>query len=54
MKNKNLIYEIVGWYGTIAIILAYAGNSFNYRFNKHLSAIQYGDPLLPFIVKFLQ
>jgi len=27
--NKNLLYEIVGWYGTVAIILAYAGNSFN-------------------------
>jgi hypothetical protein len=29
MKNKNILYEIIGWYGTLAIILAYAGNSFN-------------------------
>lgn len=27
--NKKLLYEIVGWYGTVAIIMAYAGNSFN-------------------------
>ena len=27
-KKKNLISEIVGWYGTVAIVLAYALLSF--------------------------
>ena len=29
-KTSNLLYEIVGWYGTVAIISAYALNSFNF------------------------
>ena len=24
MKNKNIVDEIIGWYGTVAIVLAYA------------------------------
>jgi len=27
--KSNLVYEIVGWYGTVAIISAYALNTFN-------------------------
>lgn len=27
--NKNIFEEIIGWYGTIAIVLAYALLSFN-------------------------
>jgi len=28
--KSNLLYEIVGWYGTVAIVSAYALNSFNF------------------------
>jgi hypothetical protein len=28
--NRNLIDEIIGWYGTAAILLAYALVSFNF------------------------
>ncbi len=30
LQEKSMIHEIIGWYGTIAIIAAYAGNSFNF------------------------
>ncbi len=30
MKTKTLFSEIIGWYGTVAIISAYALNSFNF------------------------
>lgn len=29
MTKKNLLIEIIGWYGTVAIVGSYALNSFN-------------------------
>ena len=28
--NKNTLFEIIGWYGTIAIVFAYFANSFGW------------------------
>jgi hypothetical protein len=28
--NKNTLFEILGWYGTLAIMLAYFANSFGF------------------------
>ena len=36
-KIKSYIDEIIGWYGMIAIVLAYALNSFNYLSSTSLT-----------------
>lgn len=54
MKTK-LIEEIVGWYGTVAIVLAYALTSFNFlSVNSALYQILNGSGALGIVIIYFK